>query len=146
MKGISKDLKERLCCIGLAIVALIMGFGIYLFLNQNNYYYSIIGDICKIPSITTKNFLSRIIICFGADYLWSMAYTSMVQALFLFRRKEVWKLLSCSLFGIVVELLQQLEIISGTPDMFDIVAYILGCLSVIIIIYFTRRKKNEKEN
>ena len=71
---------------------------------------------------------------YGADFLWAISFTFVVQSILMLKAKSVYWLLFTTLLGVAVEVMQLFGIINGTFDLYDILAYFLGSLISVIII------------
>lgn len=99
-----------------------------------------VRKVCSIMNIEVENQISFVgsdlISSFGADLLWSMSFTFIIQSILELKNKTVWFLLICSILGCLYEFLQYLGLAHGTADILDVVIYIVGtCISVVIIRY-----------
>ena len=79
-------------------------------------------------------FVIRILRGYGADLLWSVSFTLIIQIIAWAERKRLMWLVLCSLLGVVYELLQFFNLTTGTADLMDVIVYILGSLTAILII------------
>lgn len=71
---------------------------------------------------------------YGADLLWAISFTFVVQSILMLNSKSVYWLLFTTMLGAAVEVMQLFGIINGTFDLYDILVYFLGSLITIIII------------
>lgn len=119
----------------LSIVFLVLGISLYFMFNRNAL---VVRNVCSVLNIEVENQIrfvgSDLISSFGADFLWSMSFTFMIQCILELKNKKIWFLIFSSILGCLYEFLQYLGLVYGTADILDVVIYIVGtCISVIII-------------
>ena len=95
---------------------LLLGLIFYLLLNEDAF----------VSKIVLRNF--------GADFLWSVSFTMIIQIILWLDKKKTFFLLFCSLLGIIYELMQCFGVAAGTADILDMIVYVMGSLFAIIII------------
>ena len=126
---------KRKHCIILAVISLCLGLCIYLFVNQSTYIYSMLPVELRFQQINCDNsILYTFLKDYGADFLWAISFTFVVQSILMLKAKSVYWLLFTTLLGVAVEVMQLFGIINGTFDLYDILAYFLGSLISVIII------------
>ena len=125
----------RIILIVISIVMMFMGAIIYLFFNHTAYFVGVIDPfIPPIPLMNQDGMAGIIIRNFGADFLWSAAFTLTLQAILYLKRNKIRFLLLSSMLGGLYELMQFLGVINGTADIADLIIYFAGCILGIIII------------
>jgi len=136
---------KRLSCIVIAGVSLLLGLLVYLLFNQTTYLYISLPDWLHFRQITIdNNILNALLKNYCADLLWAISFTFVVQSILMIEPPKAYLLLFTSLLGVVVEVMQLLNILNGTFDFYDILVYFLGALISIFIIK-TGGRKNEIE-
>ena len=131
-KGIEK---KRFILLSISFFCLIIGFLIYLFFNQNTPISSWMQYInIHENKLSLDNLLITMITNFGADFLWSLSFTIIVQFILWLQKKHTFYLIFCSALGAIYELMQCFGLANGTADIIDVIVYTLGSLFAIIII------------
>lgn len=118
----------------LSCLALLVGLLLYLFFNKDAYISKVILDIIPIQTNTDENIVISILRGYGADLLWSISFTMIMQFILWLDKKKIIFLLFCSLLGILYELMQCFGIVPGTADIVDAIVYIFGSVLAIMII------------
>ena len=118
-----------------AVISLIIGGILYLFLREGTYINMLFPFVEKLEaeSIYGINFLRF----YFPDWLWSYSLTFTIA---LFYDGKI-KILVPVLLGFFFELFQVLKIVNGTFDFVDIVMYISACLCAEVIINIIKRRK-----
>ena len=122
------------------------GTAIYFLFDRKTFFvesFPVLKD--RLPLLHANSIFENLIICYGADLMWSVSFSFAIQAIYCFKNERIFYLLLCSLLGICYELLQMANVVPGTFDVFDIAAYIIGSIDSIIIIKMIWRKKDEKQ-
>ena len=127
-------MKRKVILLIISFLALIAGLLLYLFFNKEAYVSKVILDVIPIRPITNDNMLINILRGYGADLLWSISFTLVIQFIFWIDKKRIFLLLLCSVLGILYELMQCFGITNGTADLFDAIVYSLGSLLAILMI------------
>ncbi len=118
-----------------SISALFLGLLLYLLFNKDAFISKSILRIIPIPTISRRDIvLINVLRNYGADFLWSVAFTMTVQIIVWTKKKKTIFLLFGCLLGVVYELMQCFGLTPGTADIVDVIVYILGSLFAIIII------------
>lgn len=134
--------EKRIYLILISFFLILFGLLIYLFFNKNTLITQLITIFVKIPQVNYEDgLLIKIVRNYGADFLWASSFTVIIQSILFLQKKMIWWLLLCALLGVTYEIAQYFGIVNGTPDIVDILVYLLGTLFGIIII---RRFCNEK--
>ena len=125
-------------------LGLFLGF-VFYFLSDNklyitNWLYSFLGLDKTLISI--DNIPLHIIRIYGLDFLWafSMWFGIMLVSYDLNNKIVVASILTISC-GVVLEILQGIQLVSGTGDIYDVIAELLGVL-VAYIVYKLRYRKD----
>ena len=117
------------------IIMMFLGLVVYIFFNKTAFISRLIDNIFPTPTIHfPESFFVNIIRGYAADFLWSAAFTLVIQAILEINKKRIWYLLFCSLLGILYELLQFLGVATGSADIWDILTYLCGSAFGILII------------
>ena len=124
---------KRLKLLIISFGSLLLGFLIYLFFNQQTPISFWIKGLLDISSLPNNSF-TIVIRCFGADFLWSLSFTMIIQFILWLKKKHTFLLILCSILGAVYELMQCFGFSSGTADILDVIVYILGSIIAITII------------
>ena len=131
-------------------IFLIAGIVIYLFFRQDTFISVYLSSFFAIEEREIKNKAIKLFIRnYGADFCWAVSFTFFVHAWLRFSQKELLYLIFCSFLGIIVEILQYWQIISGTADIIDCSIYLIGTVLAIFMIALILRKdgkKHEKKN
>ncbi len=139
--------KESIYYILVAFISLFMGFLLYVLFRPTTYISSYI--FTYFPMLRTNYaFLfprMRYFTYYLADFLWALSLSCGLHAIFLPKKRgSLYCTITVFLLGSSYELLQHLDVISGTGDIADIMLYVLGS-GAVNIIYFTRRDTHEKK-
>ncbi|MCR5327748.1 MAG: hypothetical protein K6E12_02680 [Saccharofermentans sp.] len=126
--------KKKAILLIISVIMLILGLLLYLLLNRDAYVSKVLLEIIPIQINTGNSFVLTILRSFGADFLWSVSFTLVIQLIVWTEKKKTVFLVFCSLLGIVFELMQRFGIAPGTADIVDGIVYILGSLLAILII------------
>lgn len=126
--------KKKAILLIISVIMLILGLLLYLLLNRDAYVSKVLLEIIPIQTNTGNSFVLTILRSFGADFLWSVSFTLVIQLIVWTEKKKTIFLVFCSLLGIVFELMQRFGIAPGTADIVDGIVYILGSLLAILII------------
>ena len=126
--------KKKVILIIISVILLLLGLLLYLLLNRKAFVSQVLLRVIPLQTNTSDGFVIRILRSFGADLLWSMSFTMIIQFIVWFDKKKTLFLILCSVLGIFYELLQCFGITTGTADIVDVFVYILGSILAIIII------------
>jgi len=124
-------------------LGLLLGF-VFYFLSDNNLYitnwlYSILG--CDKTLISTDIIPLHIIRIYGLDFIWAYSmWFGIVLVSYGLNYKIFVASIITILCGIVLEILQGIQLVSGTGDILDVVAELIGVLVAIIVFLFRSRK------
>ncbi len=133
------------------ILPLFVGLILYLIFKPSAFISKFIFDLFGLQpfSIQASNKRGLLFVRFYlCDLLWAFSLTAISQLILGYSKtKLIVSLLISILVGTAIELLQKYMIIPGTFDIPDIVTESVGAiLSLIIIIVYTRRKRDEKQH
>jgi hypothetical protein len=136
-----KDLFNRRVIIrlGLSFVFLLCGLLIYLATRSGTYVNDIFHFI-SLPQIVPDTVFKTVVFSWGADFLWVVAFT---LALSCFVEKPITATVIVFGLGLLFELFQLFGITTGTFDIFDIVAELLGAIVVFVGVSLWDKKNNE---
>ena len=133
-----------------AIIPILIGLILYLFIKPDSYVSQLINKIVSVPSVSLQynNVLIYFIRFYLCDMLWAYSLTF---TMYLILVNDFGGMILCFLiagvFSIFIELLQYFGIVSGTFDFFDVIAEMISIvLALGIIKIFYWRKENEKPN
>ena len=126
----------------IAITALLLGAILYLFYNPNVIFVKRFmpfynSTLRKKP---IRSLIAQIAASYGADVCWSIALPLAVQSIWNLDMRNCKWLICCVFFGIAYEVLQIFEMIPGTADPIDFIAYIFGTIIGIFIIIIIKRR------
>ena len=127
-------MKRKWILLVISTVLLVLGLLLYLLFNREAFISRVFLEIIPIHISFNDSFGIRILRGVGADFLWSVSFALIVQAIVWIEKKKTGLLVFCSLLGIVYELMQCFGITPGTADIVDVIVYILGSLFAILII------------
>ncbi len=127
---------KRTVLIVISLLLMVTGLAVYLFFNQTADVSRYVLSILTVPVINwPDNALTEFIICYGADLLWSTAFTLTIQAVLGLTKKQVWLLMFCSVLGFLYEFMQLSGLAKGTADIGDVLIYLVGSLLGVLIIF-----------
>lgn len=133
--------KRRIICFALAIIALSAGAALYLVYNRNivlsGFFEGLFSSLppVRVPASAAEIFLMN----WGADFLWAVSFTLVVQGIFLFEKRQHGFLMLCSLIGVALELMQLFKLTGGTFDILDIAVFFFASALVTAIIYVIQK-------
>lgn len=127
-------MRRKVIVLIISIVLLVLGLLLYLLLNREAFVSRILLKIFPIQINFSESFGIKILRGYGADFLWSVSFTLIIQLIVWAEKKSLGLLLFCSLLGILYEIMQCFGITTGTADIVDVIVYILGSLFAILII------------
>lgn len=120
----------------LGFVSLIIGGLIYVLFRETTYVAVIADSIFSIDRL--RDCLSLLNLGFTryylADFLWAFSLCCFLYSLYVpdFRKSVICSAVVFTL-GMIWEILQAVNIISGTGDLIDILMYLMACITAIII-------------
>ena len=134
----SNKTKKILFLISNAFVPLLLGLAIYVFMKNGTYINSFLGVEFN---YSPKTVLGIFIANWFCDFLWSYA---LVFALYLvlspFKNNLIFSCVTSALLGLILELLQGTNILSGTFDWWDIIIEIVAVIIALLILKKTNKK------
>ena len=121
-----------------AIVPLFLGLTIYLFMKSGTYINSFLGvDFHYNP----KTVIGAFIVNWFCDFLWSY---SLVFALYIvlspFKNRLLISCVISALSGLILEILQGVNLLSGTFDWWDIAIELVAVFIATVFINKTNKK------
>lgn len=128
----SKRQKNILMCLS----ALLLGAVLYIFFRRNTWVSRLFAVIAFAPEVAVQQkwMLMDWIRYYIPDFLWSFSLSCGIQAICLPKRKDI---LGCSAIalacGVVWEVLQWRNVVSGTGDILDVLMYFGGSILSILI-------------
>lgn len=125
-----------------------MGFLIYFMVDNTtiitSWIYSII-DIDK-PLVTINGTVGMHIRNYGLDLIWAYSMWFCVYYVgFAFKHRIAFAGIITILFGMLLEIMQLINIISGTADYLDVIYETLGVL-IAIVVYIIGRVEGGNRN
>jgi hypothetical protein len=138
-----KDLFNKTIIIRLilAFAFLVAGLLIYLATRSGTYVNDMFGFI-KLPQLVPDTAFKEFIFNWGADFLWVVSFT---LALSSFVEKPITATVIVFGLGLLFELFQLFGITTGTFDVFDIIAELLGAILVFVVIKQWDKRIGNKE-
>lgn len=141
------DKKIRFAYLFLALVSLVAGAIIYIFFRQGTYIHLGLSQtatekIALINKIIPDLLIIKLLKYYFVDYLWCVALNLSLLAVSDFKNKFVTMCISfiSVIFGILFEISQYLDIVSGTFDFWDITMYVVASFFIAIMnIKFIKR-------
>ena len=126
-------MKKRLFWLIISAAALFAGALLYGLCRPDTYIGSFLGAIVSLrisADVPLYGFLSW----YFPDYLWMLSLTSALFAVYLPKGKGMMLLggVSCA-WGILWEVGQQLKVVTGTADLWDVCMYIMAVISAAMI-------------
>ena len=123
-------------------VSLLLGLSIYLVLDHNTYVSKMILTFFHFkPLDVSQSYITQFLKNWGADFLWMLSFTLLVQSILNLDERRYFKLMFCSLLGVLYEIFQHVGLVGGTADAGDIFAYMSGSFAAIMIVKFHKEKK-----
>lgn len=132
--------KNKLRFLSISLISLFIGASIYVLFRKDTYIAKLINGYIKTPSITCQSPIIYILTCHITDALWGFALTFSLSIIF----SPILSALMAFLYGLLWELCQKYNIISGTYDIIDILMYLLASFSASTIIYKSNKKGDKK--
>lgn len=136
IQSMNKSSMKAKCFFAVSLSSLLLGGMIYLLFRPHTYIALIVSNYIQFDRITE---CLRWMNCgwvkfYLADYLWALSLSGGLHLIFQpDRRGTVWCALTVISYGGIYELLQQLNWISGTGDLWDLLMYILAALTANIL-------------
>lgn len=134
-------------------IALILGLLIYIVFRPDTYISKWFSESTHLGSIAIgmrvkKNIVIAFLRNYMGDFLWAYALTYSVQIFIEANRKKgyIALIISCIIFEILIEVMQKLNIISGTFDLYDIIVEVFATCSATLFIYMVKETSYEKSN
>ncbi len=132
-------IRQRIILSIIGFSALVIGLILYIMCNHSTHITALVFSLFPaLNSLKPEAGIPIILQCWGADYLWMFAFTLFVQVVIDFRHSKKFFLLLCPLLGVLFELLQHYHLITGTADIGDIFAYLLGSTSALAVVLLQR--------
>ncbi|MBQ4571706.1 MAG: hypothetical protein IJA80_00335 [Clostridia bacterium] len=129
--------KKNLFLYANIIIPLFIGLVIYLFCYRNTYINSIFENYLglSLPYLYFDNIIYHFVTCWACDILWAYSLTFSLYFCFkpFTKPLRVTSVLSI-LFAVSIEVLQAVQIINGTFDIWDIILEISAISLAVIII------------
>lgn len=134
-----KRQRNILMCVG----GLLLGAAVYLLFRENTYLSLLFCKSAFLSNIRTViHSVAGVYISFYLpDMLWAFSLCCGIQAIYLPKSGGIAAAVAF-VCGLIWELLQWIDVVSGTGDYWDILMYFLG--SIFAIIINVRREKNEE--
>ncbi len=124
------------CC------SLCLGGTIYLIYRENTYISNLVEIVVSLDVIRSYKLFENSTFLNGylCDYLWALSFASALNFLF-YEEKRLYIIYPfVFLCGVIWEIAQLKELVSGVFDFTDIVMYLTAVLAVVMINKFLRRK------
>lgn len=138
-------------CIINAVGGLILGLLIYTVFRTDTHISKALSGLTGLKSLSLymqdkDSILILLVRYYFCDFLWAYAFTFSVQIVIKAKNKKDYLKLSifCLLFETLIEGMQKLNIISGTFDIYDILAEAAATLIAVLLINIIRGEKREK--
>ena len=132
----SKKILNTMLC----VISITTGGMIYLVFRENTYIARYIDRFIDLEGIRNSFscFDCRVIRHYVPDFLWAFSLNCGLNLLI----DSLWLNAIISFFcGTAWELLQYLNVVSGTGDIIDITAYLTACVLAVTINYFSFKEK-----
>jgi hypothetical protein len=137
--------KNQLGLIIIGLVLLVLGLVLYLVYSPNTFISKQVYSLFHLrPARIKLTPFTLAIRWWIPDFLWMSSFTMFTQAVFNFEKPKCLWLMLCSLLGVILEILQWTNAISGTADILDIIVYGLASLFAIGIILILKEDKNHE--
>ncbi len=121
----------------LAFVSLVAGLLIYLATRSGTYVNAMFDSLITVPDIAPDTVFNTVIYNWGADFLWVVSFA---LALSCFVEKPITAAGIVFGLGLLFEFFQLFGITTGTFDIFDIVAELLGAMVVFVGVSLWEKK------
>lgn len=120
-----------------SLASLFLGIFIYLILRNDTYFHSYIPEYVKsfFYIQISENYITDFLKYYFVDFLWGISLVSALNAVSYSHSKKSTVINSLVSFGVglLFELLQLLDVISGTFDVIDISMYAVTALTGAVI-------------
>lgn len=126
----------------LSFAFLFSGLLIYLATRTGTYVNAMFDSLISVPAIAPDTVFNTVIYNWGADFLWVVSFT---LALSCFVEKPIIAAGIVAGLGVLFEFFQLFGITTGTFDIFDIVAELLGATIVFVVIKQWDKRIGNKE-
>lgn len=138
--------KRTLIRLGSCLIILMIGVGVYVVYNPKALFLTCLGVNLPYLVNSSRSLVSTMISSYLADYLWAVSFTMIIQSIMDLKREWICLLLLCPLLGVIFEVMQYLNWVSGTSDILDVLVYYLGSLTVIMMEKFFQGGKKYEES
>jgi len=138
--------KRTLIRLGSCLIILMIGAGVYVVYNPKALFLTCLGVNLPYLVNSSRSLVSTMISSYLADYLWAVSFTMIIQSIMDLKREWICLLLLCPLLGVIFEVMQYLNWVSGTSDILDVLVYYLGSLTVIMMEKFFQGGKKYEES
>lgn len=128
----------------LCVLALLFGAGIYALLRENTYVSIWINNLVDLSSgrYFCKSYSNVFVKYYLPDFLWALGLCSGLNVVFENELKNIVLSGVLTLIsGLIWELMQLLDIVSGTGDIIDILLYLSASIIVVMINIITYRRR-----
>ena len=123
-----KSINALACVVSLGIGALI-----YVLFGNGTYIFDFVQSFLSFETVALSDELSFMRFYF-ADYPWALSLACSLVLVFGEGSRRVILAVSISVaFGIIWEIFQELQVVNGTSDIWDVVAYFVAGVTAIII-------------
>lgn len=131
----------------LGLVSIFIGLFVYVFFRPNSIVSILLENFIIVKEISLpfkSQIINNFILFLFPDFLWAFSLNSFLHSIHLPGiKKSIALALVTFSFGVIWELMQYFDILSGTGDILDIFMY-LAAATAVVIINVKRRKKHEK--
>lgn len=140
-----KTLRKKRYALCAVIIPLVLGAGIYIAVCPDVWFVSKINRVLGIQQVSPDDLhpVAAFVRNYLCDLLWAYALTGTLL-LISGEMMCVWSPVIAVLLGIVLELLQRTGIITGTADVFDIVAEAAGAAAATMVYIYGRKQHENK--
>lgn len=135
-------IKAIIIRLALSFAFLFSGLLIYLATRTGTYVNAMFDSLISVPAIAPDTVINTVIYNWGADFLWVVSFT---LALSCFVEKPIIATVIVFGLGLLFELFQLFGITTGTFDVFDVVAELLGAILVFVVIKQWDKRIGNKE-
>ena len=139
-------MSNKIIFIVLGLFSLLSGFIIYILFRENTYIALVTEKFVSLAffrqhlNMYSSDFLKY----YFVDFLWAFSLCCFLYAIYSTNLKKCIVYTIIVLFlGAIWEILQTINFVNGTGDIWDIIMYLIACMTAIII-KIKRSKKNEK--
>ncbi len=133
-------MSKRLISATVGLLSLLLGGTLYVFRREETYLSNIVGKYITYEQATPPLIENPFIQGYFPDFLWAVSLCSFLLAIYSPMKLGAWICgVIAALCGIVWEMLQYANVVSGTGDLWDIMIY-LSAVILTVILYLKGKR------